>query len=803
MPLPIYRLRRWLIVIAVLFIAVIAGMYLYARLRQISALKAFPGKMGIEIKQTAQGFQISKSEGGRTIFTIRAKDVKEFKLNGHAELHDVSIILYGRDTSRFDQIYGDDFAYDPKSGDVTALGDVQIDLEANPGGGTAPDQTTPKELKNPIHLRTRDLIFNRETGNASTAARVDFRTPQASGWAVGVQYAAKSNTLTLTSQIHLTTAGAADSTLVAEQARITRDPRLIVLDHPRLVRPEKGVVQSDEATFFLGPENEVQRVLAAGNVNAEAESKDGDSTHARADQAEAILSGRQNLLRTATLTGNVHVERAGSQPMQADAGRAVLDFVGQNELQKVHGAEGVKLAQHGSSSHPTAPNSTQPQDFDITAPVIDFFVAQGKRLDHAQTSGTAKIEISPAHSSDTSATESFASPQRTVVTSGRFDAKFALTPNGASRLSSIHGAPDARIVSSTPGIHDRVSTSQTLDAAFFPEGGISSIVQQGSVVYDDGQPLDKRTQAWASKAVYTPVDGLLVLTGSPRVAEGSMVTTATTIHVNRTTDDAFAEGNVKTTYSDLKEQPSGALLASSSPIHVTAGAMTAHNSTGVALYQGNARLWQDANVIEAPSIEFHRDRRSLIALGSAAQPVTTVLVQAKSSLPGALQRNSPGARKRKSDGKTEEKDSASTPITITSSRLVYSDPESLAHYEGGVEAKGPGFSATSNTLDVYLVPRGQTSGSQSLMGSGRLDRMVAQGRVVIVQPDRRAEGQTLVYTSADDKFVLTGGPPSIFDAERGKITGVSLTFYRRDDRVLVEGEAKTPVVTQTRVAKQK
>jgi len=29
----------------------------------------------------------------------------------------------------------------------------------------------------------------------------------------------------------------------------------------------------------------------------------------------------------------------------------------------------------------------------------------------------------------------------------------------------------------------------------------------------------------------------------------------------------------------------------------------------------------------------------------------------------------------------------------------------------------------------------------------------------------------LVYTAADDKFVLTGGPPSIFDAERGKITG--------------------------------
>jgi len=79
--------------------------------------------------------------------------------------------------------------------------------------------------------------------------------------------------------------------------------------------------------------------------------------------------------------------------------------------------------------------------------------------------------------------------------------------------------------------------------------------------------------------------------------------------------------------------------------------------------------------------------------------------------------------------------------------------------------------------------------------------MVAQGNVVIQQSTRRAEGQKLVYLSAEDKFVLTGGPPSIFDAERGKITGVSLTFFRRDGRVLVEGEASTPVVTQTRMAR--
>src|SRR5580700_7167102 len=207
MPLPVYHLRRWLIVIAALFTATVAGMYFYARMRQRNVLKELPNKIGIDIKQTAAGFQFSKSDGKRTLFTVQAGSLKQFQLDGSAELHNVSIVLYGRDSSRFDQIYGDDFSYDKKSGNVTGHGEVQIDLEANPTGGTGPDQSTPRELKNPIHLETRDLVFNQESGDATTDARVDFRTPQATGWAVGVLYSGKTNTLTLNSQIHVRMVG--------------------------------------------------------------------------------------------------------------------------------------------------------------------------------------------------------------------------------------------------------------------------------------------------------------------------------------------------------------------------------------------------------------------------------------------------------------------------------------------------------------------------------------------------------------------------------------------------------------------
>ncbi len=827
MPLQIYRLRRLLAATAVLLTLFVAGMYFYARSRATNVLKQIPGKMGIDIKQTANGYQYSQSNGKRTLFTVQASNVKEFKLNGNAELHNVSIVLYGRDSSRFDQIYGDDFAFNQKTGDIIAKGEVQIDLVANPTGVVSPDQSTPKELKNPIHLKTRDLVFNKDTGNAATSARVEFRTPQATGWAVGVTYAGKSNTLILSSQVHVVLSGPDAAVIEAERGVITHDPHQVVLDHPHVNR-EDGTLQADQAVLYLGAENQVERVLATGNVTTVTRTESAKRSvpaarpnyaivsspqsqspeiRSRSDRAELLLTGKQNLLRTATMAGNVQVEQSGPQPMQCFAGRMIMDFAGRNQLQKVHAVDGARLVQKTTQKAASGGNppkgaksaGTSPQDFEITAPIIDFTMAQGHILEHAVTSGAAQITITPAQESDPAVQTASAHPpatqapptQRTVVTAGRFDAQFAFS-DGRNHAASLHGAPNARIVNSTPGQPDRVSTSDSVEAAFLPLGGIDSITQTGNVAYTDGQQPDKRLQAWANSARYTPGDQMLVLTGAPRVTNGGMATTAKSIRMNRATGDALAQGDVKSTYSDLTEQPDGALLASSSPIHVTAHSMTAHSTPGTALYSGNARLWQDANIIEAPTIQFDRDRRFVTAQGTPTQPVQTILVQAQKR-----------AETSADSGKSVDKGplGGSSPIAITAAKLTYADSDRKAHYEGGVLAKGADFTATAKAADAYLVPRSQTQSHQSFSGPGQLDHLVAQDNVVVQQPNRRAEGQKLVYTAADDKFVLTGGPPSIFDAEQGKITGVSLTFFRGDDRVLVEGEGSTPVVTQTRVAR--
>ena len=747
MPLPVTRLRRWFAAGAILMIAIVAGMYFYARWRVSKAVHEVPAKLGLDIQQTAEGFSISKSEQGRTQFTVSASKAVQFKQGGRAELHDVRIVVYGKDASRFDRIAGDDFEYDPASGNVTTKGKVLIDLEANPEGRKNSDQTPPPETTKPIHLETEGLVFNKNSGDASASGKVEFETPEATGSAVGVQYVSNTGTMTLRSQVEVKVNKPGRYRLNADRGVIKKGPRTIVLSRVRMTRYQQEL-QSDEATFFLRDDNTVERILADGHV--EGDFRGTSNARSKSDHAEMTLGGNRNQLTQAVLTGNVQLATEGAQPAEAYAGRATLHFGANQMLQSVHAEDGVRLEQQKQVA------ATTQQRIEMTAPVMDFLVKNGRVLEAANTSGPPQITITEA-----------ASKQKTIATADRFTATFAEN----NRLSQLHGEPNAKIVGSQPGQPDRVSTSPVLDVVFQPQGGISTITQSRGLTYVSGTQ-----KAWAERGTYTEADQTLVLTGSPRVVDGGMTTTAQTMRFNRTTGDAVADGNVKSTYSDLKPQPDGAMLASSDPIHVVSRTMTAHRSSAVAVYTGNARLWQNSNVVEAPTLQFDRDRRSLVAEGTPNQPVKTVLVQVDSR------------------GKV-------TPVTIISAHLSYTDAERKILLTGGVTTKGSDATMTSRQMSIYLVSNQSKGGKLGSSSQGQMDKIVAENDVVVVEPTRRATGERLVYTAAEDRYILTGGPPSIFDAEHGKITGDSLTFYRHDDRVLVEGKATSPAVTKTQVAR--
>ena len=184
--------------------------------------------------------------------------------------------------------------------------------------------------------------------------------------------------------------------------------------------------------------------------------------------------------------------------------------------------------------------------------------------------------------------------------------------------------------------------------------------------------------------------------------------------------------------------------------------------------------------MQAQVIEFNRDNRSVNASGRGARPVTTVLVQT-------------------------DKNGRVTPVNITSARLTYNDLERTVHFEGGVVMKTADGTLTADRIDAFLLPRSEQGSTKLPSGASQLNRAVASGAVDLQQPGRNAKGEKLVYTSAESKYVLTGSTaklPTLSDVAHGNVTGDSLTFYSRDDRVVVGSASSARTVTQTHVPKQ-
>jgi len=55
-----------------------------------------------------------------------------------ARLEDVNVVIYGRESTRFDSYNRQEFEYDPSSGEVVAKDIVHIELQANPEGPKRP-----------------------------------------------------------------------------------------------------------------------------------------------------------------------------------------------------------------------------------------------------------------------------------------------------------------------------------------------------------------------------------------------------------------------------------------------------------------------------------------------------------------------------------------------------------------------------------------------------------------------------------------------------------------------------------------
>jgi lipopolysaccharide export system protein LptA len=94
---------------------------------------------------------------------------------------------------------------------------------------------------------------------------------------------------------------------------------------------------------------------------------------------------------------------------------------------------------------------------------------------------------------------------------------------------------------------------------------------------------------------------------------------------------------------------------------------------------------------------------------------------------------------------------------------------------------------------------GKTVPESTPQGTSKISRAVGTGGVEVEQVDRRGTADQGVYTAADDKFVLSGGTPTLYDENEGKTTGRELTFNIADDTIIVDSGTGKRTLTRHRV----
>ena len=330
---------------------------------------------------------------------------------------------------------------------------------------------------------------------------------------------------------------------------------------------------------------------------------------------------------------------------------------------------------------------------------------------------------------------------------------------------------------------DRTAKSARMDLKTKPGfGDIEQASFHTNVRFTDGT----KTTAEAPTAVYVIGEDRLDLspgegdTGrGPHVSDGRISVEAKTISMMLATQVMKADTNVRSVMTGQAKAAASAegavkvpsMLKQDQPVNVKSNRLNYDGANSLAVYDGNARLWQDATTIRADKITLEDKTGNLHAIGNV---VTSMVIEPDGKAPA-------GAKPASSAQATN----------TTAEDLLYEDARHRATYTGKAHMSGPSGDVTAAKIELFLAEEG-----------GQLERAEADGDVVSRQDLRRAYGQHLTYLAKEASYTMTGSPVKVYDDTPPdcRVTeGAVATFQRSGGASSVRGSEAFPQKSGTAV----
>ncbi|HET7104763.1 MAG TPA: hypothetical protein VFI20_11805, partial [Terracidiphilus sp.] len=657
----IERLRTMVLAAGALLLVTLAVFLVVGRWRNSPNRRDMPKRLGLDIKQEANGWTYTHGVGGHTLFKIHASRLIQMKKGNHVLLHEVRIELYGADGASLDSIEGNEFEYDPEGGIARAAGPVEI-LLTRPGvapaiaPGGAPGQgpgrnirSTPlkqaaqKAARGEIRVETSGLIFDRNSGMARTDKKVEFTLAQGRGSAVGALYDSAAGKLVLGRAVQVSVLrGGQMVNLQAEHAEFENDNHYCVM-RTATASYRGGDAWAAVATVRFAPDGSADRMEARNGFVLKTAT--GGQLTAPSGSLEF---GARNQPTTGNLEGGVVFDAdEHDRLVHGTAPSMEATFTDDGMLRHVHLEHGVEIKSRelrGSSGDRAGERTWHSPVADV-----EFRSAGQGRVELASITGVGGAVVTSASRRGKGRSAELRMIADTLM--GTFGPDSALNMMTGTGHASIEQTTATGARQTTSG--DQIVARFGAGSAGRGSGNhadsvdIQSATVEGHVVLAEqpekqsgprgGQPL----RAAAEKAVYERAGEWLHLTGSPRIEDGPLQLSAAKIDLSQATGDAVAQGNVKGTLLESRNDGGGAEAGAGplefggqGPAHVVADEAQLHQATGEAEFHGQARLWQQGNSISAPVIVLDRTRQTLVArTQNEAEPVRVVLVSAGAIAP--------------------------------------------------------------------------------------------------------------------------------------------------------------------------
>lgn len=521
----------------------------------------------------------------------------------------------------------------------------------------------------------------------------------------------------------------------------------------------EGALEAHAASAGFARAEHYIRLTGGGRI-------DGDGRTAQGDDITIQLTPDEKRVQTMQLRGNSRITgTAGSSGPRDLAARDIDLTYGDDGKALQH----ATLTENASVELP-APAGRVGRKIAARTIVIDL-APDGTTVTNLKANERVQVDL-PAEGNSSArrivaASLVAAGPPPAGVTTATFTGNVEFRETRAARRD-------------TPA-SERIARSQRLSVETKPGfGDIQQADFRGNVRFEDGPTVGE-----APRGIYRIVADTLELAPSagdpgppPRISDPRMSVEARTLTLALESRRLTADTNVRSSLHGSGKPGRGrssakpkagtngssgttklpAMLESDKPAFVNSNRLE-YDGSSSAIYAGDARLFQDQTTIAGDTITLDDKTGNL----TATKSVRTVMFFDDV------------------DPKTKERKSTRT--TAAADKLVYEDAKRLATYTGTQSERanivGPQGDLTADQIQLFLKE-----------GGNELERAEADGRVEVKEGQRRASGDHLTYTAADETYVINGNPLEADRYAPGECTrtmGKTLRFRRGDDTLIVDG----------------